>query len=150
MKTRLPFGGWGDLRHLELNKRLRMAINRPRRERLLVRAALKRIVGTVYHEIVPFANPYHTGFKETELSGSIQWLDFVVYDRNLGMFVMQFNPQYGQSGLKPHEKRAFLDKEKYITERGFPFLTLSRLHTSQEYEIRIRMFIKKQIRDKEK
>jgi len=134
-----PYGGWLNFRYLELNGRIRRGISRPRRERVIVRNALKRI-RLVYHEIFPFYNPLYNGWKN-ETEGSIAWLDFVVYERTVGMFVILFVPKYGQSGLKRHEREAFNKKQNYMEQRGIPVLVLSRRRTSQEYEAQIRMFV---------
>ena len=137
------YGGWGSFRYLELNGRIKKTIQFPRRERLLVRTALKHI-NIIYHELMPFFNPLHTGFREKE-NGSVQWIDFTCYTKETGMFVLQFNPRYGQSGVKPHERRAYQNKRDYVEKiKKIPFLLLSRNETSQIYEARIRRLIQKE------
>lgn len=135
----IPFKGWVSFRYLMLNKRIRSrGINFPRRERVLVRIALDRI-RINFMELVPFYNPLNTGFRNNE-DGTIQWLDFAVYSHEIGMFIVQFQ----NTERHEHQRRAFNDKKKYIKDvKKIPLLIINRHGTSQEYEILIRMFIRK-------
>lgn len=135
----IPYKGWVSFRYLMLNKRIRSrGINFPRRERVLVRIALDRI-RLNFMELVPFYNPLNTGFRDNE-NGTIQWLDFTVYSHEIGMFIIQFQ----NTERHEHQRRAFNDKKKYIGEiKKLPILIINRQGTSQEYEIIIRMFIRK-------
>ncbi len=135
----IPYKGWVSFRYLMLNKRIRSrSINFPRRERVLVRIALDRI-RLNFMELVPFYNPLNTGFRDNE-NGTIQWLDFTVYSHEIGMFIIQFQ----NTERHEHQRRAFNDKKKYIGEiKKLPILIINRQGTSQEYEIIIRMFIRK-------
>lgn len=126
-----PYGGWINYKSLEQNALNRRGIEFPRRERILVRTALKRM-GLLYMEIIPFYNP---------LRNSIQWLDFCILGPNKRMFVLLFSARYSGHGVKPHELEAEKFKVDYMKERGTPCLVLKRTYTSFEYEVLIRRFI---------
>lgn len=134
------YGGWLHHRYLELNARIRKGIQNPRRERLALRNALANLK-LRYRELVPFFNPIHTGFRDNE-DGTIQWLDACIYQNK--MLVILFDVRYPGHGVKPHELRSFEAKKSYLQERAIPFLVLNRKYTSQEMEMRIRMFLRKE------
>jgi hypothetical protein len=96
-------------------------------------------------------NPHHRG-KGGELSGGLQWIDFVVrYRINMhsSMLTGQTNQSAQQSRLlvlivdyrnkrcKEYEKRYIETKLLRLQERGLPYLILPEEWTSQEYAVTI-------------
>lgn len=108
----------------------------------MVRTALSRL-HIKYRELEPFFNPFHFGFRENE-AGAIQWLDVCILLPNKHMAVLLFNIRYGQSGVKPHERRAEKAKHAYLNYKKIPYIVLPRTHTSQEYQAVISRFIRKE------
>lgn len=131
---------WISPQYLILNGRIRTkGIQFPRRERVMVRKALERM-HIRYKELVPVVNPFHHNWKETHTKG-ISWLDFTIFIGRLA--VLLFHPQYGQSGVKPHEWKAFQAKKDLLESRDIPYVILNRKSTSYEYEIMIRKMIRR-------
>ncbi len=137
-----PYGGWISWHYLELNARMRKGILYPTRERMLVRSALNKI-GFRYKEIIPFYNPLYNGHKG-QYNGSIQWVDFLVYNKLTGkMFALQFDVKNRHGGVLQRKKDVHRTKQEYLKQKGIPVLVLDRYWTGQEYEMRIRMFLRK-------
>lgn len=129
-------------RYIELNARIRKrAKHRPRRERLAVRTALERL-HIRYREAVPIWNPLHRGVHN-DLDGGVQWLDFVIFMPHKRIGVLLFGHRVG-GGPKEYERRYLETKEAFLQERNIPRLTLGRISTSQEYEILIYRFCRKE------
>lgn len=135
---KIPYNGWVDWRYLELNSRIRKGIRFPTRERMLIRDALKRI-GLRYKELVPFYNPTYNGHRN-QYDGSIQWVDFLVYKNR--MFAIQFDVKNRHGGVLQRKKDVHKTRKQYLEQRGIPVLIVDRYWTGQEYEMRIRMFLR--------
>lgn len=126
-----PYGGWLTFRYLEQNQIFKNQIKFPPRHRWLLNTALAR-VGFRYKEIVPFYDP---------LSDTIQWADYLVYERNKKtMFCIQFKLA---GGSHKRTRDRYKSKIKYLEQRGIKVLQLGRGETSQIYEAQVRMFIRK-------
>lgn len=96
-----------------------------------MKMALAR-VGFKYKEIVPFYDP---------LADTIQWADFLVYERNKKTtFCIQFKLA---GGAHQRTKNRYNSKIKYLEQKGIKVLQVRRDQTSQIYEAQIRMFIRK-------
>ena len=134
-----PYGGWITFRYLEQNQKLKNEIVFPPRHRLLVRNALK-LVGLRYKEIIPFYDPAYHGYKQQTV-GSIQWVDFLIYEKHKRiMFAIQFRLA---GGAHKRTKERYNSKINYLEQRGIKVLQLRRDETTQAYEMRIRMFIRR-------
>lgn len=125
-------------RWLVANGRVRKGISYPRRERVLVRNALSRI-GVRYRELIPFYNPHHSVIDRHV--GGIQWLDFTLFHKRL--IVLLFDPYYSTGYGAQRAVQSLEDKKRFLNEKGVPCLELGRFMTSQEYEITIRLFLRK-------
>jgi hypothetical protein len=104
-----------------------------------MRLALNR-VRIKYREIIPFYNPMHTGYTEKE-NGTIQWLDFTIWMGKLGVILFDIRRR---GGRRPYEHRAWKAKKDYLDQRNIPYLVVDRKGSSQEYEMLIRRFIRKE------
>lgn len=116
----------------------RKGIERPHRERVLVRAALHRLKMR-YKELVPFKNMDYKG-RNGKHHGSIQWVDFLVYSKGK-MCALIFYPNRGTGGLHKYKKESLAAKTKLLTDKGIPYLILKRNLSSMEYEILIRRLV---------
>ena len=126
---------WVSPQYLILNGRIRTkGIAHPRRERVLVRTALRKI-GLRYREIVPFINPHFKGHLE-EHDRSISWLDFCIFHKK--MYVLLFNPKRAEGGMHAWQKKSWQSKLQVLEEKGIPYLILDKNLSSQEYEFLIR------------
>jgi hypothetical protein len=129
---------WVSWRYLELNGRIRSkGIAQPRRERILVRAALAEI-GLRYKEIVPVINKHYHGHKGDQ-PAVISWLDFCIWTGKRMIVVL-----FRLNSWKQREKDSHASKKQLLDEKGIPWLELDRRQTSQIYASQIRRFISKQ------
>jgi hypothetical protein len=128
---------WGNWKYLVLNGRIRRKIQFPTRWHNTVKNTLKKI-RIPFREIVPFKNKLYRGWKDAEPEFSIQWLDFVVYAEGK-LMVLLFREREGHA----YKKKAWRAKQDFLLEKNIPFLILERSYGSQEIEVLIRRFIRK-------
>lgn len=123
------------------NGRIRTrGIEFPRRERVLVRAALD-ILKFRYMEIVPIFCPLWHGKRGDKVEGDLVWYDFFYMMPNGHMACILFDLIYVPShGSKPSERLAFQVKQDYMKQRGVPCLVLDRKSTVPEYAVQIQTF----------
>lgn len=119
--------------------RKRRDIKQPRRERILVTGALKRL-GLRYWEMVEIINPNFTNQKG-EVIGGQQWIDFIVVDQNRKLFAIEFYPKWGKHNPHQFHKRWMNEKKEFLAKRDIPTLILSRNETEQDYWGRIYIFL---------
>lgn len=121
---------------------------KPRREMVLVSYALKNLK-VRYWEKVRIFNPLYTGMR-TPVDGGYQWLDFAVRMMHGKVGVLIFPPSYGSG--RPHlfEKRSLEQKKAFLSQKGIPYLVLSRMMSSQQYEVYIEFWMRKEKRKYEK
>lgn len=137
MKQR-PFNGWINYRYLEQNGINKRKAQFPIRERFLLKVAVDRLK-IPYRQMVPFYNPLYNGWKD-ETEGAIQWADFVLFKERI--FVVRFTHKYRSGGAMKYKKKSYEAMKQYLTERNIPMLTVDRHHSSQEYELLIRRFMR--------
>lgn len=126
------------------NVYMKRVIQKPRRERLLVQQALKKL-GIRCWQQVEFWSPDHVGRYEN-LHGGWQWLDFVVrmpYGKP-GVILLYGN--WTHSGLHRYQKREIETKKAFLKKKGLPYLILPRTYSQQEYEVRIEWWMRKETR----
>jgi len=134
--------GWISWKYLVLNGRMRKQIKFPTRERFLAKIAVSKL-GYKFMEIVPFYNPLYNGNKN-QYSGSIQWIDFLIYvPRIKKMIAIQFEAKSKSGGVHKRTKDVLRTKIEYLKQKGIPTLVIAKHLSSQEYEMLIRMFIAK-------
>lgn len=123
---------------IQAKGRARKRAARPKRDILSIRNALNNLKLHYWQE-VSFWNPLHTG-KHDDLDGGLQWVDFVVKGKIVPFVILHDDPQKRK---KEYEKRYLQTKEKGLDARGYLILKLPAGKTSQEYQVTIYMFIRR-------
>ena len=123
---------------LQAKGRARKRAARPKRDILMVQTALKNL-HLRYCQEVSLWNPLHVG-KHGNLSGGLQWLDFVVKGKRRPFVFILDDPQ---KRFKEYEKTYLVAKKRELERRGVPYVLLKAGMTSQEYQILIYMNMKK-------
>jgi hypothetical protein len=126
--------------HQAVHKHMKNIASVPRRERWLVQLSLENL-HLRYWEAIIFWNPQYTGLRR-RVNGGWQWLDFVVRTP-YGKLALIFKPQYGGSRAHLFEKRALAEKKAFLDDKGIPYLILSRMHSREQYEIILVMWMRK-------
>jgi hypothetical protein len=115
-------------------------VSAPRRERLLVQQALRKM-GLRFWENIQFWNPLYTGLRR-KVDGGRQWLDFVIRTP-YGILVLIFKVQYATTMGHDFEKRALLEKQAFLRSKNIPYLMLSRTLSQGLYEVMIEFWMRK-------
>ena len=90
-----------------------------------------------YCQEVSFWNTLHKG-NHGDLDGGLQWVDFVV---KKGPFIIILDDP--SKRWKSYEKDYHTNKLAGLEQRGLPVLLLPNSHSSQEYQILIYRFMKR-------
>jgi len=115
------------------NGRKKKEVSYPRRERVLLREALKRLGIKRHWENVRVWNPDYTNQIGAKIGG-YQWIDFVFVHRGR-LFCILYSQQWNGSGAKLFQKRWLEEKKQLLKDRGYPFIVVSRMKSSQEYQM---------------
>jgi hypothetical protein len=116
------------------NGRKKREIQFPRRERVLVREALRKLGVTRTFENVRVWNPEYST-KKGDVVGGWQWIDFVFVHRHR-LYAILFE-QTWTGGPHKYQTRWMEQKKSLLTKRNLPHITLRRAMTGQEYQMRI-------------
>lgn len=87
-----------------------------------------------------FYNPYYTSVYSPDKPGGHQWLDVLAYVPTKGgkrkLICLMFKL------IRPHlyEKEHQKQKERFLTEKGIPFLIVRRDYSQQEYDTVLFMY----------
>jgi hypothetical protein len=145
--TGVYLNGW---RNVMLKAKAKRRRDFPRRPSWLVKQALASLRLRYWME-VSLWNPHHRG-KGGELSGGLQWIDFVVRYKGIptGHAITTTGNQNAQQNrllvlivdyrnkrFKEYERKYIESKLVRLTERGLPHLILPETYTSQEYAVMI-------------
>lgn len=93
-----------------------------------------------YCQEISFWNPLHKG-KHGDLDGGTQWVDFVVKGKQRPFVIILDDPS---KRWKEYEKAYHSNKLMGLSQRSIPFLILPAYRRSQEYQILIYQFMKKE------
>jgi hypothetical protein len=110
----------------------------PKRYYLQVRRALESL-RLRYWEHVTVWNPLHTG---KHFDAGFQTIDFVVQTKGLGHIAILFLNKKNLNHVRDRE--AWQHRVDLLTQRHIPILIVPVHHTSQEYQMKIHIFIYKQ------
>ena len=118
---------WRDAEH---KVKLQKLVEHPTIERLRVRQAIDGLRLQSWENIM-FWNPYKN------VNGAFQWLDFVV-NYNGKPFVILFKAGHRLGGAKPREKVEIQVKQKFLKERGIPYVIFKRNLSTMDYQFKLR------------
>jgi hypothetical protein len=116
------------------------SIKFPRRDRTLVATALHKMK-LRYFEYIEINNPLFTD-RAGVVKGGLQWVDYIVRGTDGKLFAIEFYPKWPGNG-RPHKYQInwMNEKVEYLKGRGVPTLIINRGETSQDYWMRIYVFL---------
>jgi hypothetical protein len=108
----------------------------PKRPSWLVKQALTNLKLRFWMEVSMW-NPHHRG-KHGNLSGGLQWIDFVLkYDLSGRQNLLAMILDYPNKRMHKYEQEYLATKKRRLDEKGIPYLILPIGFTSQEYAVKI-------------
>ena len=126
-------------RDLVAKGRARKRAARPKRDILAVKTALNTLK-LRYCQEVSFWNEHHKG-KHGDLDGGLQWVDFAVRPKGKRAFVVILDDP--SKRWKAYEKMYYSNKLMGLNQRDTPVIVLPKGMSSQEYQLKIAWFMRK-------